>query len=70
MNIGTSSLFNQLLSLVDRDDFRHLGMDGAPGRSTLSYANAHRPHELFEKLYYQLLGKVSEGGQELAKASA
>lgn len=111
MNLGTSSLFSQLLSTVDRDDFRrlvrqtgsearskgfaswdhfvsmlfcqlaqakslrqidtglrscegklqHLGMAGAPGRSTLSYANAHRPHELFEQLFYQLLGKVSEG---------
>lgn len=99
MNIGTSSLFSQLLSLVDRHDFwrlvrqtgsaartkgfgswdhfvsmlfcqlaqakslreidtglrscegklQHLGMSGAPGRSTLSYANAHRPHELFER---------------------
>ncbi len=111
MKIGTSSLFSQLLSLVDRNDFRrlvrqtgsedrskgfqswyhfvsmlfcqlaqakslreidsglrscegklhHLGMKGAPGRSTLSYANAHRPHELFETLFYQLLNTVSAG---------
>ena len=111
MKIVTSSLFSQLLSLVDRNDFRrlvrqtgsehrskgfrswdhfvsmlfcqlaqakslreidaglrscegklqHLGMAGAPGRSTLSYANAHRPHELFEQLFYQLLSKVSKG---------
>ena len=111
MKRGTSSLFSQLLSFVDRDDFRrlvrqtqsearskifgswdhfvsmffcqlaqakslreidtglrscegklrHLGMNGAPARSTLSYANAHRLHELFEKLFYQLLSKVSEG---------
>ena len=101
MKIDTSSLFSQLLSLVDRNDFRrlvrqtgsedrskgfqswdhfvsmlfcqlaqakslreidsglrscegklhHLGMKGAPGRSTLSYANAHRPHELFGTLF-------------------
>ena len=110
MDSGTSSLFSQLLSLIDRNDFRrlvrqtrsearskgfaswdhfvsmlfcqlaqakslreidsglrscegklqHLGMDGAPGRSTLSYANAHRPHELFENLFYHLLARVSE----------
>lgn len=34
---------------------KHLGMEKAPGRSTLSYANAHRPCELFEKLFYSLL---------------
>ena len=111
MKIDTSSLFSQLLSLVDRNDFRrlvrqtgsedrskgfqswdhfvsmlfcqlaqakslreidsgrrscesklhHLGMKGARGRSTLSYANAHRPHELFETLFYQLLNTISVG---------
>jgi hypothetical protein len=39
----------------------HLGMKSAPKRSTLSYANAHRPHELFEKLFYQLLQTLSAG---------
>ena len=108
MNVATSSLFSQLLSLVDRNRFaklvcetgserrtkgfaswdhfvamlfcqiaqakslreidgglsscegklRHLGMAGAPGRSTLSYANAKRPAELFEKLFHQVLGDV------------
>jgi len=108
MNVATSSLFSQLLSLVDRNRFaklvletgserrtkgfaswdhfvamlfcqiaqakslreidgglsscegklRHLGMAGAPGRSTLSYANSKRPAELFEKLFYQVLGDV------------
>ncbi|HEX2521433.1 MAG TPA: IS4 family transposase [Terriglobia bacterium] len=33
----------------------HLGLKEAPHRSTLSYANAHRPWELFEKTFYQLL---------------
>lgn len=37
----------------------HLGMAGAPGRSTLSYANVHRSADLFEKLFYQVLGNVS-----------
>jgi transposase len=34
---------------------RHLGLENAPGRSTLSYANAHRPWQLFEQLFYCLL---------------
>jgi hypothetical protein len=40
--------------------FKHLGMAGAPGRSTLSCANAHRSADLFEKLFYQVLGNVSQ----------
>ena len=109
MNVATSSLFSQLLSLVDRNRFaklvretgserrskgfaswdhfiamlfcqlaqakslreidgglkscegklQHLGMEGAPGRSTLSYANANRSADLFEKLFYQVLGGVT-----------
>jgi hypothetical protein len=35
----------------------HLGMRGNPKRSTLSYANVHRPHAVFEDLFYHLLGK-------------
>ncbi|MFC1591428.1 DUF4372 domain-containing protein [Thermodesulfobacteriota bacterium] len=34
---------------------RHLGMTAAPKKSTLSYANAHRPWELFRDLFYQTL---------------
>lgn len=34
---------------------KHLGLEAAPGRSTLAYANAKRPWELFEKLFYHLL---------------
>jgi len=33
---------------------RHLGMTGAPARSTLSYANAHRPWQLYEATFYQV----------------
>jgi len=33
----------------------HLGMESAPKRSTLSYANAHRPAELFELTFHTLL---------------
>jgi hypothetical protein len=34
---------------------RHLGLPAAPKRSTLSYANAHRPSALFEDLFYRML---------------
>lgn len=33
----------------------HLGLKAAPAKSTLSYANAHRPAQLFENLFYQML---------------
>src|ERR1039457_332686 len=36
---------------------RHLGVGNAPARSTLSYANAHRPAGLFEDVFYDLLGR-------------
>jgi len=35
----------------------HPGVGNAPARSTLSYANAHRPCALFEELFFQLLGR-------------
>lgn len=34
---------------------QHLGVKQAPKRSTLSYANAHRTWELYERLFYDLL---------------
>jgi hypothetical protein len=34
---------------------RHLGLPAAPKRSTLAYANAHRPSALFEDLFYRTL---------------
>jgi DDE family transposase/uncharacterized protein DUF4372 len=37
---------------------RHLGLKSAPKRSTLSYANAHRPWQAFEQLFYSLLEQV------------
>lgn len=36
----------------------HLGIE-APVRSSLSYANAHRPWELFEQVFHGLYAKVS-----------
>jgi len=35
----------------------HLGLQKAPSRSTLSYANEHRPWQLYERLFYALLGR-------------
>ena len=34
---------------------KHLGLQQEPKRSTLSYANAHRPWELYQRLFYDLL---------------
>ena len=36
---------------------QHLGVRNAPARSTLSYANAHRPPAVFEEVFYGLLGR-------------
>lgn len=36
----------------------HLGIKRMPKRSTLSYANSHRPWQLFEKVFYQLLSQA------------
>jgi hypothetical protein len=36
----------------------HLGI-GAPAKSSLSYANAHRPWQLFERVFYRLFERVS-----------
>ena len=45
-----------LLSCEGR--LKHLGLMGhAPRRSTLSYANAHRPWQLYQRLFYDLLGQ-------------
>lgn len=38
----------------------HLGMRSAPKRSTLAYANQHRPAEVFERTFYQLLARCRE----------
>ena len=36
---------------------RHLGIPRAPQRSTLAYANEHRPWQLYETVFYQLLNR-------------
>jgi hypothetical protein len=42
---------------------KHLGIDDAPKRSTLSYANEHRPWQLYQKNFFHLLEKC----QSMAK---
>ncbi len=37
---------------------KHLGIEHAPSRSTLSYANEKRSWKLYEAIFYQLLSKV------------
>jgi hypothetical protein len=36
---------------------RHLGLPEAPSRSTLAYANEHRPWQLYETIFQQLLAQ-------------
>ena len=36
---------------------RHLGLPKAPAKSTLAYANEHRPWQLYETVFHQLLAK-------------
>ena len=48
---------------------RHLGIPEAPKRSTLAYANGHRPWELYQTVFEQLLEKcralvASQGGRK------
>lgn len=38
----------------------HLGMKAAPKRSTLAYANEHRPWELYERVFGQVLDRCQE----------
>lgn len=39
---------------------KHLGLQKAPRRSTLSYANGHRSWRLYEKLFYLFLGRCRQ----------
>ena len=41
----------------------HLGVRDAPNKSTLSYANGHRPASLFEDLFWTALGRFRSQGQ-------
>ncbi|MFQ5741522.1 MAG: IS4 family transposase [Acidobacteriota bacterium] len=39
---------------------RHLGLPDAPKRSTLAYANEHRPWTLYQSVFYQLLDRCRQ----------
>ena len=41
----------------------HLGVQRAPNKSTLSYANAHRPAALYEDLFWTVLNRMRSQGQ-------
>ena len=41
---------------------KHLGVHSAPNRSTLSYANEHRPWQLYQQIFYQVLEKCQGMG--------
>ncbi len=45
---------------------KHLGVDSAPHRSTLSYANEHRPWELYQRIFYEFLKRCQKvaGGKK------
>ena len=45
---------------------RHLGVDQAPKKSTLAYANKHRPSGLYQTVFEQLLGRCQDvaGGRK------
>jgi Domain of unknown function (DUF4372)/Transposase DDE domain len=40
----------------------HLGLEQAPNRSSLAYANEHRPWELYQKLFVLLLERCRKAG--------
>ena len=46
---------------------QHLGVRAAPKRSTLSYANAHRPWKLFEAVFYPLLKQCQQAAPPRTK---
>jgi hypothetical protein len=41
----------------------HLGVKNAPNKSTLSYANQHRPAALYEDLFWSMLNRFREQGK-------
>ena len=45
---------------VSEGKLRHLGLPDTPKRSTLAYANEHRPWQLYLSVFYQLLGRCRE----------
>jgi hypothetical protein len=52
---------NGLLAIEGK--LKHLGVDVAPNRSTLAYANEHRPWELYQSVFSQLLRRCEVAAQ-------
>ena len=46
---------------------RHLGVDRAPTRSTLAYANQHRPWQIYQEVFQQLLAVCQSDAQSLKR---
>lgn len=47
---------------------KHLGVAQPPSRSTLSYANEHRPHELYQEVFQNVLSRcLAEASQQKRK---
>jgi len=46
--------------LASEGKLRHLGLPDAPRRSTLAYANQHRPWQLCRSVFCQLLGRCRD----------
>lgn len=46
---------------------KHLGLQGAPNKSTLSYANSHRPWELYRDLFYQTLDVCRQASMDIRR---
>jgi hypothetical protein len=45
----------------------HLGVDEPPKRSTLSYANEHRPWQLYETVFYNVLARCQSEAKALKR---
>jgi hypothetical protein len=46
---------------------RHLGVDEPPKRSTLSYANEHRPWQLYETVFFNVLARCQSEAKALKR---
>jgi hypothetical protein len=46
---------------------RHLGIDRAPTRSTLAYANQHRPWQIYQEVFQQLLTVCQSDAKSLKR---
>ena len=63
--VATRNLLSNLVALLRQQlfvyrDLKHLGLSAAPARATLSYANEHRPWQLYQTVFQQLLEKCQQ----------